>query len=344
MPQSNNHQKTFFMKPSYTNCKKNISKFALLTTMMFFMAVSKTKAQDVDLQAVAINPSAVSISVGQTAFIQVSMRNNGPAAIPMGEATAQVTFSSVYLDFGPPALPVNFSNPGCTNWTYLGNVPGAGTNNLFFRNDAGVLAPATTCNFQFDVRGKAGVAGANNVITLASSLSPTASVNDVNGTNQSASAELTVTGTPDLTASQLFTTTQVAAGGVIDEVVAIRNVGASPTSAPTVFDVTVYTALSGLTVTSNPNPTVTIGFTPYTLDNVNWAFNPATGVFTSNAGVFVQPGVAGVRYLGVRITRGTNPNQGSNGTVNQTVTITNGTGGGETPTNNNTINNSLQKN
>jgi hypothetical protein len=343
MPQTNNHQKTFFMKPSYTSIKKNIFRLTLLTTMMFVMSVSKTKAQDVDLIAVAISPSLPTISVGQTAFIQVSMRNAGPSAIPVGQATAQVTFSSVYLDFGLPALPVNFTDP-CGNWTYLGNVPGAGTNNLFFANNAGALAASQTCNLQFDVRGKVGVAGANNVITLASSLSPTATVNDVNGTNQSASAELTVTGTPDLTASQLFTTTQVAAGGVIDEVVAIRNVGASPTSAPTVFDVTVYTPLSGLTVSSNPAASVTIGFNTYTLDNANWTFNPATGVFTSNAGVFVQPGVPGVRYLGVRITRGTSPNQGSNGIVNQTVTITNGTGGGETPTNNNTINNSLQKN
>jgi len=223
MPQTNNHQKTFFMKPSYTSIKKNIFKLTVLTAGMFLVTASKIKAQDVDLQAVAINPSLTSIAVGQTAFIQVSMRNNGPAAIPVGEATAQVTFSSVYLDFAP-TIPLNFSDP-CSDWVYLGNVPGAGTNNLFFRNDAGVLAASTTCNFQFDIRGKQGVAGANNVITLASSLAPTATVNDVNGTNQSASAELTVTGTPDLTASQLFTTTQVAAGGVIDEVVAIRNVG-----------------------------------------------------------------------------------------------------------------------
>jgi hypothetical protein len=272
------------------------------------------------------------------------MRNNGPAAIPVGEATAQVTFSSVYLDFGLPALPENFTDP-CSDWVYLGNVPGAGTYNLFFRNDAGALAASTTCNFQFDIRGKAGTPPPpSNTITLASSLSPTATVNDVNGTNQSASAELAVTGTPDLTASQLFTTTQVADGGVIDEVVAIRNVGASPTSAPTVFNVTTYSGLSGLTVTSNPNPSVTIGFTNYTLDNANWAFNPATGEFTSNAGVFVQPGVPGVRYIGVRITRGSGGSAGANGIVNQTVTITNGTGGGETPTNNNTINNSLQKN
>jgi hypothetical protein len=343
MPQTNNHQKTFFMKPSYTNVKKTILKISLLTTMMFCMAVSKTNAQDVDLQAVSISPSLPSISVGQTAFIQVSMRNNGPSAIPMGEATASITFSSVYLDFGLPALPVNFSDP-CNNWTYLGNVPGAGTNNLFFQNNGGALAASQTCNFQFDVRGKSGVAGSNNLITLASSLSPTATTNDQNGTNQSASVELAVTGTPDLTASQLFTTTQVAAGGVIDAIVAVRNVGASPTSAPSVFNVTTYSALTGLTVTSNPNPSVTIGFTTYTLDNANWTFNPGTGEFTSNAGVFVQPGVPGVRYVGVRITRGSNPNQGSNGIVNQTVTIVNGTGGGETPTNNNTINNSLQKN
>jgi hypothetical protein len=151
-----------------------------------------------------------------------------------------------------------------------------------------------------------------------------------------------VNGTPDLTASQLFTTTQVAAGGTIDELVIIRNVGTTATSAPIVFTVSTYSALTGLTVSSNGNVSVTIGFTTYTLNNANWSFNAGTGTFTSIGAYSIPAG--GTSNVGVRIVRGTNPNQGANGTVNQTVTITNGTGGGETPTNNNTINNSLLKN
>ena len=147
--------------------------------------------------------------------------------------------------------------------------------------------------------------------------------------------------TPDLTASQFFNTTQIAAGGTIDEVIAIRNVGTIATSATSVFSVTTYSALTGLTVTLNPNPSVTIGFTSYPLSNANWTFNAGTGTFTSNPGIFITAG--STVYIGVRITRGVSPNQGANGSVSQTLTITNGTGG-ETPTNNNTINNSVLKN
>jgi hypothetical protein len=146
----------------------------------------------------------------------------------------------------------------------------------------------------------------------------------------------------DLTASQLFTTTQVTAGGTIDEVVVIRNVETTPTTAPIVFTVSNYSALTGLTVSSNMNPSVTIGFTNYPLANANWSFNAATGTFTS-IGAFSIP-AGGSSNVGVRIVRGISPNQGANGTVNQTVTITNGTGGGETLVNNNTINNLLLKN
>jgi hypothetical protein len=53
-----------------------------------------------------------------------------------------------------------------------------------------------------------------------------------------------VTGTPDLTSSQFFTTTQVSPSMYIDEVVAVRNVGTSFTNAPITFAIKNYTGLT----------------------------------------------------------------------------------------------------
>jgi len=143
---------------------------------------------DVDLQAVSIDPGHTSIGKGQQTTITVVMKNHGSCSIPVGEATAQVTLSAVYLDIGTP---VNFSD-GCKQWTYLGAVSNAKQHNLFFRNDGGPIPPdGKACSFHFDVKGKA-ITNAPVSITLASSLSATAKTGDVNGNNQSVSTELHV--------------------------------------------------------------------------------------------------------------------------------------------------------
>jgi len=323
------------MKNVNASLKKLTSRLLLISSL-FFLATTQSKAQVfVDLQAVSIDPSPASLAVGATGQIIFTMQNNGPSAIPLGQATAQVTISSVYLDLGTP---ITFVDP-CGYWSYLGNVPGAGTHNLFFQNNAGAIPAGGSCALQFNVKGKAGTPAPSG-ITLASSLSATATVSDNDGSNQAATSEITVLGTPDLTNSQFFTTTQIAAGGTIDEVVSVRNVGAGPTSAPIVFSVTNYAGITGLSAASNPAPSVTIGFTTYTLDNANWTVTSTASAltFTSNVGVVINPG--STRFLGVRITRAA----GANGTVTHSSTIVSGTGGGETPVNNNSISNTLLKN
>ena len=169
--------------------KKAGSRLLLLTTALILMTVSKVGAQDVDLQAVSIDPTLSTIGIGQTGSIVVEMKNNGPSAIPIGEATATVTISSIYLDLG---IPFNFVN-SCGQWSYLGNVPGAGTHNLFFQNNAGpipVNGPA--CMFQFNIGAKLLETPIPSGITLASSLSPGATTSDMNGTNQGATSEINV--------------------------------------------------------------------------------------------------------------------------------------------------------
>ena len=171
------------------------------------------------------------------------------------------------------------------------------------------------------------------------------SVTDANGCAGALLAPLTATitvvaGAPDLTSSQFYTTTQIAPGGTIDEVIVLRNVGSAPTSGPISFTITNYTALTGLTVTQIAGGTnVTVGIDTYTMSG-GWTFTPATGTFTSNN---VIP-AGGSNNIGIRITRGTGGSAGANGAVTQTTTIAPGTGGGETPSTNNTISNTILKN
>jgi hypothetical protein len=147
-------------------------------------------------------------------------------------------------------------------------------------------------------------------------------------------------GIPDLTSSQFFTSTQLIPGGSVSEVMVVRNVGTGATTAPFSFNITNYTALTGLTITPvTANTNVTIGFTTYTI-SAGWTFTPATGTFTCSN---VIP-AGGASNLGILISRGTGGSAGANGIVTQTSTIPPGTGGNETPTNNNSISNFLLKN
>jgi hypothetical protein len=180
------------MKQLKLQLKKNCSRLTTLTLGLLFMTATNVRAQNVDLQAVSIDPTLPTIGIGQVGQIVVAMKNNGPSAIPVGEATVQITLSSVYMQL---AIPFNFVD-ACGQWTYLGNVPGAGTLNLFFQNNAGAIPPPPTgfCSFQFNVAGKAVTPGPSG-ITLASSLSAGATTSDVDGSNQAATTEINVTAT-----------------------------------------------------------------------------------------------------------------------------------------------------
>ncbi len=327
--------------PNLKSARLIVRNFILIG--IFFVMQQRLQAQciQVDLQAVSIDPATPTVGVGATTQLVVVIRNNGPCPIPTGEAQIQVTFSSAYLSPGAPLNFVDNCAPG--RWAFLTNVPTPGLHNLFFRNNAGPIpAGGVNCSFQFDIVGVASTPPGGASVTLASTLTATATTADQDGSNQSASTFVNVAGAPDLTSSQFFTTTQIAAGNIIDEVVTIRNVGTGPTTAPIVFSITNYSPLTGLTVTSNGAASVVIGPDTYILDNANWTFNSGTGQFTSNVGVVIPAG--GNRNIGVRITRGSGGSAGANGAVTQTTTIVGGTGGGETPTTNNSISNTILKN
>lgn len=151
-----------------------------------------SQCNEVDLQAVSIDPALPQIGKGQTTTITVQMKNNSTCPIPAGDASAQITFSALNLELGNP---VNFRDD-CGQWTYLGAVSNAKQHNLFFINKGGPIPPGDKqCSFHFDVIGK--TASPNPVpVTLASSLSPVARTGDINGNNQSVATSIMVTAAP----------------------------------------------------------------------------------------------------------------------------------------------------
>lgn len=161
--------------------------------MLCIISISNTVAQpcpgNVDLQAASIDPGQPSILVGQTTQVYVVMQNNGPCDIPVGEATCQITLSSVYLDLGTPFNFTDICNP---QWTYLGVISNATQHNLFFRNNAGPIPVGAACYFSFDIKGKL-ITPVNSAISLSSSLHGTALSSDIDPANQSNGTVINVT-------------------------------------------------------------------------------------------------------------------------------------------------------
>lgn len=180
--------------------------------------------------------------------------------------------------------------------------------------------------------------GTDVAVTQTVSITGGTGGNETPTTNNTTTTTITKITTPDLTASQFFSGLQIAAGGTIEHVIVITNIGSVPTTAPITFTVSNFAASSGLTVQSNNNATVNIGSNTFNLTNAS-DWNVTVGAtaltFTSKAGVVIPAG--GSKIVGVTITRAAAPNQGAGGVVTHTVTIVPGTGGGESPTTNNNL-------
>ena len=144
---------------------------------------------------------------------------------------------------------------------------------------------------------------------------------------------------PDLTPAQFFSSQNIGIGESIDYVVAISNVGQEATSDLIAFQVTNVTASSGLVITPSTATSLTIDGDVFPLNNAE--FNIATSSLrfslTSKPGVVIAP--SAYKFIGFKITR----TAGAIGALNNTVTVTDNTGGGEAPVDNNRISNSINK-
>lgn len=151
-----------------------------------------------------------------------------------------------------------------------------------------------------------------------------------------------ITSLPDLTPAQFFSNTQLAIGQSIDYVVAISNVGLSSTTGPVEFRISNYANATGLVMTPNPAASVEIDGDIFILNNSEFDF-ATTAIrytLTSKTSPNITLAPSTTKFIGFKITR----TGGALGSSNNTVTITNETGGGEKPTDNNTIANPITKN
>lgn len=148
-----------------------------------------------------------------------------------------------------------------------------------------------------------------------------------------------VNGVPDLTPGQFFSNTSLNVGESADYVVSISNVGPAATSGLVEFFVSRFGSATGLSITLSTAASLTIDGDVFPLSNNEFDITTTSGRFSfaSKAGVSIPS--LGYKYLGFTVTR----TGGSTGSTNNTVTIFNNTGGGETPVNNNTIANPITK-
>lgn len=129
----------------------------------------------VDLKAESITASNAAPKVREVVVVSVVMQNEGESPIPKGEAFCQITLDSHFI--GKPSafkgkqwkLQVTKAEP-------------KGQYNMFIKNTGSAL-PTGTTEFNFKIKTKKAVA--STAVTLASSLTGTAQVSDVDGSDQS---------------------------------------------------------------------------------------------------------------------------------------------------------------
>lgn len=152
----------------------------------------RAQCNNVDLQAISIDPLQPRIGKGETTSLVVSMTNNGPCPIPKSEARFTVTLPDAYLE---PAKQLKISD-GCVpaKWTLFNQTHTDGFYTLTFSNAGGPLpAGGTPCAVSFNIKAIGQNESEPVTISLVSSLSALATTGDVNGINQSVLTKLHIT-------------------------------------------------------------------------------------------------------------------------------------------------------
>lgn len=256
-----------------------------------------------------------------------------PAGGPFSTATKAASVGNVstveYWDIdGSNATPITLT------WDVGSNIAGLTVNDLSKLTIAGWSATTNKWEIIPSTVDITSVLGGASVLT-AGSITTTASIVP----NSYVAYTFAQASMPDLTPAQFLTNTQLAVGQSVDYVAAVSNVGTGPTVGTIEFRVTIFSPASGLTIALNPAASVTIDGDVFPLNNADFDIVATSTrfTFTSKAGVTIPS--LGVKYIGFKITR----TGGTPGSTNNTVTITNNTGGGETPVENNTIANPIVK-
>ena len=191
-------------------------------------------------------------------------------------------------------------------------------------NCSGVMMTTQNNNQYFP--GYAFPLGTTNVVYTAT---------DASGNTTTCSFNVNVVGTctppaPDLSPEHTTGSTSYAPGQTKNVVVRIRNLSPNPTTAPVTFYVQKMDP--NFSVFVDPNATtVTVGVNNFAVMNSDWVITEQATRwrFVSKPGVVINGNTT--NFVAVQLTA--TGNQGA--TANLTTTVVSGTGGGETPTNNN---------
>lgn len=250
---------------------------------------------------------------GSNVTIAILANDSLAAGTPASTATTSVTLTTTGLPNGSTLLDNTVSVPGQGSWTY-----NPATGEIIFDPETGFNDDPTPLTYTLTQTST----GLTDNATV--SVHYLAKLPDL---------------FPDLTPSQFFTSLQIKSGQSVDYVVGISNVGPTATSGPIEFFVTRFGSATGLSMTLKTASSVDIDGEIFNLENDAFTVTQETTRFrfVSKPGIVIPS--LGVKFIGFAISR----SGGTNGTLNNTVTITNATGGGETPTDNNAIANPLTK-
>ncbi len=267
-----------------------------------------------------------------TCSFTVTVNNNVTGAIS-GTATVQqnaITTSTITFTGAGGVAPYTFQynvngGPTQTITTVVGNSITVAQSN------------ANTGTFTYTLTGVSATGGCPGTI-----VPPTTAVITV-----------TAAGVPDLIVVAQQSSSQISAGGTIQEVFTVRNIGTGPTTGPVTFTVNRFAPGSGLNANINPAGSVTIGFDNFILHNNTeaglWSVVTTASTFTFTYTGVIATGPAGGKNVGITVTRNPAPTQGAPGLTNQTATVQAGTGAtppnpGESPTTNNGVTVNILKN
>src|SRR4051812_31618500 len=98
-----------------------------ISSVTTFSAFSQEQCIKVDLQAVSISPVLFRLEAGKITQVEVVMHNNGPCAIPVGQATAQITINLDHMEISDN---IGFTDE-CKEWNYITSTTSGNLKNLF---------------------------------------------------------------------------------------------------------------------------------------------------------------------------------------------------------------------
>ena len=163
----------------------------LIICLIFLFTSTFAMAQNTDFQVMAVSPVPFALTVGEQTQIYIDVGNLGQA-IPIGGVRVQISVSG-QLDLENP---LTFTDQGCygsgTIWAVTFAQRIGNNTEVVMKNMLGVMGDAVSCSMIVNFVGTSTSCTNCGVITCNSTLTPESGMGDVNGFNNSATGNFTV--------------------------------------------------------------------------------------------------------------------------------------------------------